>query len=147
MWFGLALLGQYSTTAARRVDWDADTIKTTLHPSSLTPVQDTTDFYDDVDAADELSTAGGYTAGGFTHVTSAVTYDTATNEARLDADDASWSSATFTARHAITRKDTGAAATSPLLTWVNFGADESVASGTFTVQWDATGVAKLVAAL
>ena len=46
---------------------------------------------------DELATAGGYTAGGATLTTggSSCTYDTATDEVRLDATDASWSSATF----------------------------------------------------
>jgi hypothetical protein len=43
-------------------------------------------------------------------------------------------------------KDTGSAATSPLLGYVDFGADET-SSGTFTLQWDATdGVLRAVVA-
>jgi hypothetical protein len=30
--------------------------------------------------------------------------------------------------------------------YVNFGGDETVASGTFTIQWDSTGVLKITAA-
>lgn len=143
-WYGNGLLGQYSTTAARRVDWDADTIKVSLHTSTYTPNQDTHDFFND--ATNEIAGTG-YTAGGVALVTSAPVYDAASNTLRLDADDASWTTATFTCRIAVVYKDTGTAATSPLLGWVDFGGDESVVSGTFTIQWDGTdGVLRVVAA-
>lgn len=145
LWYGEGLLGQYSTTAARRVDWDTDTIKCALTTSAYTPDQDAHNFFDDI--TNELPTAGGYTAGGVALTTSAPVYDAASNTLRLDASDAQWTSATFTARYAIVYKDTGVAGTSPLLGYVNFGADEAVSSGTFTIQWDATdGVLRIVAA-
>jgi hypothetical protein len=73
-----------------------------------------------------------------------LTYDTATNQVRLDAADASWTTATFTARIAVNWKDTaGAATTDPLLSYIDFGADESVASGTFSIVFDSTGVLRL----
>ena len=52
-WFGNALLGQYSATAARRVDWVTDTIKCSLHTVTYTPDQDVHVhvFTDDSDAA------------------------------------------------------------------------------------------------
>ena len=139
-WYGLSLRGQYGTTAANRLDWDADTIKVALTTSSYTPDPDTHDFFNDV--TNEI-TGTGYTAGGDPLVTSAVTYDTGTNETRLDSDDAQWTSASFTARNAVIYKDTGSAATSPLMGHVLFGGDETVSSGTFTIQWDATGVLKI----
>lgn len=142
--FGLALLGQYSTTAARRVDWDADTIKTGLTTSSYTPAQDTHDFYNDI--TNELTTTGGYTAGGVALTTSAPTYTAGTNTMSLDASDAQWTSASFTARYGFVYKDTGTSSTSPLLVYIDFGADQTVSSGTFTLQWDSQGVAVDVAA-
>ena len=143
-WYGNALLGQFSTTAARRVDWVTDAIKTSLHTSSYTPAQDTDDFFND--ATNEI-TGTGYTAGGVTLGSKTLTYDSGTNETRLDAADAQWTSASFTARIAVTYSDTGgAASTDPVMGFVNFGGDETVSSGTFTIQWDATGVLKITAA-
>lgn len=142
-WYGEALLGQYSSTAARRVDWDADTIKCALATSTYTPNQDTHNFFDDI--TNEVSGTG-YTAGGVALTTSAPAYDATSNTLRLDASDAQWTTASFTARYAIVYKDTGSAATSPLLGYVDFGGDETVSSGTFTIQWDATdGVLRIVA--
>lgn len=142
-WYGLGLLGQYSTTAARRVDWDADTIKVALCTSSYTPNQDTHDFYNDL--TNEVANGNGYTTGGAALTTSAPSYDTTSNEMRLDADDVSWTSASFTARYAVVYKDTGSGATSPLLGYVDFGGDETVSSGTFQITWDSTGVLKITA--
>lgn len=144
-WFGLALEGQYSTTAARRVDWVTDSVKVGLTTSSWVPNQDTMDFYNDV--TNELATAGGYTAGGVALASKTALYDTGTNELRLDAADVSWTSASFTAAFAFIYVDTaGAASTDPLLGWVDFGGNQTVTSGTFTIQWDATGVLKITAA-
>jgi hypothetical protein len=143
-WYGEALLGQYSSTAARRVDWDADTIKCSLHTSSYSPNQDTHNFYDDL--TNEVANGNGYATGGVALTTSAPAYDATSNTLRLDASDAQWTSATFTARYAVVYKDTGSAATSPLLGYVDFGGDETVSSGTFTIQWDSTdGVLRIVA--
>lgn len=145
-WYGNALTGQYSGTAARRVDWVADSVKVALCTATYTPNQDTHVFFSDI--TNELTTAGGYTAGGVALAGKSVSYDTASNETRLIASASSWTSASFTARYAIVYVDTaGAATTDPLLGWVDFGADETVASGTFTITWDATnGVLKLAAA-
>lgn len=143
-WFGLALQNQYGTTAANRVDWVTDTIKVALTTSSFTPDQDVHDFFNDV--TNEISGTG-YTAGGATLGTKSVTYTAGTNTVALKAATSSWAGASFTARRAIVYKDTGTASTSPLLGYVDFGGDETIASGTFSIQWDATdGVLKIVAA-
>ena len=136
LWYGSSLLGQYSATAARRIDWVTDTIKCALCTSTYTPNQDTHVFYSDI--TNELTTTGGYTAGGATLGTKTTNYDAASNVMSLRAGATSWTSATFTCRYAVLYKDTGVAATSPLLGYVNFGADETVASGTFTITWDVT---------
>jgi hypothetical protein len=137
-WFGLGMSNMLNAA----IDWDTDTVKVTLHTSAMTPNQDTWDFYDDV--TNELATAGGYTAGGLSLTNKTRTYDTATNEVRLDADDPSWTSATFTCRYAVFRKARGGAASADeLIGYINFGADETVASGTFTIVLDATGAFKV----
>jgi len=141
-WFGLSLKGQWNTTAGNRIDFLTDTIKNSLHTVTFVPDQDAHDFFND--ATNEISGTG-YTAGGVTLGSKTLTYDTATNETRLDAADSSWTTASFTARIAVVYKDTGTGSTSPLMGYVDFGGDETVASGTFTIQWDATGVMKVTA--
>lgn len=143
-WYGKSLEGQYGTTADRRVDWTTDTIKVALCTSSFTPNQDTQDFYDDI--TNEVSGTG-YTGGGATLGTKSVNFDGATNTISLRAGASSWTTASFTARYAVVYKDTGTGSTSPLIGYVDFGGDETVSSGTFTITWDATdGVLKITAA-
>jgi hypothetical protein len=140
-WYGKNVLDQWG---AAPVNWVSDTIKVSLHASTYVPNQDLDEFFSATSA--ELATAGGYTAGGVTLGTKSVSYDGPTNEARLIAGNASWASATFTCRIGVIYKSTGVAGTSPVMGYVDMGADQSVSSGTFTIQWDATGVLKGVAA-
>lgn len=142
-WYGGALTGQYSATAARRVDWVTDTIKVALCTSTYTPNQDTHTYFSDI--TNEI-TGTGYTAGGVALSSKTTNYDAASNVMSLRAGASTWSSATFTCRYAIVYKDTGTASTSPLLGYVNFGGDQSVTSGTFTITWDTTnGVLQITA--
>ena len=132
------------------VVWASDDIMVTLHSSSLTPAQDTMDFFSDV-ASTELSTAGGYTAGGATLASKTNAYTASSNTAYLDAADVSWtaSGSGFTSRYAIVWKDTGTDATSPLIGYIDFGADQALttAGWVLTLQFDATtGVACAIAA-
>jgi hypothetical protein len=143
-WYRSAFAGQYSATAARRVDWVTDSIKVSLHTVTYSWNQDTDDFFND--ATNELSTAGGYTAGGVTLGTKSIDVTT-TLQTRLIAANAQWTSATFTARQAVVYSDTGgAASTDPLMMNINFGADQSVSSGTFTIAWASDGVGKVTVA-
>lgn len=120
------------------IDWTADTIKVKLCSSSYTPSQDNDDFDDD--ATNEI-TGTNYTAGGGTLDNPTRTYTGATNTLMLDADDEAWASASFTARYAVIYKDRGGAANADeLISYVNFGGDETVSSGTFTLQWDSAGL-------
>lgn len=139
-WYGVPIKNQYDGTAV--VDWNTDTIKAALTTSSYSPAQDTDDFFDDV--TNEI-TGTGYTAGGASLGTLTATYDTTSNEIRLDAADTQWTSSSFTARNAVIYKSTGTASTSPLVSYIDFGGDETVSSGTFTIQYDSTGVAKITA--
>ncbi len=144
LWYGLGVSEQYGTTAANRVDWVTDTIKVALVTSAYTPNQDTHDFWNDV-SANELAAGNGYTTGGNALASKTRTYDTASNTVRLDAADATWTfSATKTFRYAVVYKDTGTAATSLLLAYIDFGADQAI-NGTFNIVFDATdGVLRAV---
>ena len=59
----------------KEIDWAADTIKVTLHTNSYTPNYDTHDYQNVL--SNELSTAGGYTAGGATLASCTQTYTAA----------------------------------------------------------------------
>lgn len=119
------------------IAWTTDTIKVALTTSTYTPNQDTNAFFSDV--TNEI-TGTGYTAGGATLGSPTSTYDTASDQIRLDAADTTWTSSTLTARIAVVYKSTGTGSTSPVIGWVDFGADQSTSSGTLTITWDATGI-------
>lgn len=128
------------------VDFAADTIKVTLHTSTYSPNQATHEFFSS--ASNELSTANGYTAGGATLGSKSVTVTSLTTAYKAAA--TTWTaSGTLTARYAIVWKDTGSAATSPLLAYVlldSAPADVSATNAAFTITWDTTdGVFKVVA--
>ena len=121
------------------IAWKASggsTIKCALFTSSYTPNQDTDEYFDDI-SANEVAATGNYTAGGVAVTLSDPTYDSASNEVRLDCTDAEWTSSTITARYAVLYEDTGVESTSGLLGYVDFGEDKVSSAGTFTVQWDA----------
>lgn len=132
------------------VDWVADTIKATLHTSAYTPSQATHEFFSS--ATNELGTANGYTAGGATLASKSVTVTSLVTAYK--AATTSWAIAsgqTLTARYVIIRKDTGTAATSPILAVVNMTTDQTAsasggASTSFDLVWDTTdGVFKVTA--
>lgn len=140
-WFGNGL----HHLANGAVDWDTDTIKITLHTATYTPNQDTDDFYND--ATNELATASGYTSGGITLTSATRTYDSATNEERLDAADVTWNfSGSVTFRYAVIRKARGGASSADeIIAWGDFGSNQTLSTD-FTIQWHANGILKITAA-
>lgn len=139
-WYGLGLKGAFNAEC----DWVDGTVKCALATSSYTPNQDTHDYWDDV-SANEVSGTG-YSAGGATLGSKTLTYTGGTNILAMDAADVTWSSSTITARYAIIYMSTGNAATSLLLGYVDFGADQSSSNGNFTITWDSGGILKITAA-
>lgn len=134
----------YSAGAAfsafnKEVDLAAgDAIKYSLHTSTYTPSQ--AHNYAD-DRTNELAASGNYSTGGATCTNGAVTVGS--QIIKFDADDAIWANLTVSsaARYAIGYADTaGAASTDPLITYVDFGADQTVASATLTIQWSVNGI-------
>lgn len=120
------------------IDYLSDTIKCALCTSTYTPNQSTHEFFSDV--TNEI-TGTGYTAGGVTLTTKTCAASSLVTS--LDADDPTWTTATFTARYAVFYKSTGTSTTSPLIGYVDFGADQTVSAGTFTIQLNASGLAQL----
>lgn len=122
----------------KEVDLEADTIKVALLDNSHSFNADN-NTWSDV-SANEISGTG-YTAGGEELTNKSVTQDDTNDKAVFDADDVSWSSATFTAYHAVLYDDT--LANDDLICSIDFGGAKSVSSGTFTIQWDADGIITL----
>jgi hypothetical protein len=136
-WYGQAFLSVFN----KELDIDTDAIKCMLTTSTYTPNQDTHRYKSSV--TNEVSGTG-YTAGGVTLANVVQSYTGSTNVWAFDADDASWTNASFTARYAVVYDSTPSTdATRPLLTYVDFGGDQTVNGANFTVQWDPAGIAKV----
>jgi hypothetical protein len=131
--YGLVFTAAFNKT----IDADDGSVKCSLHTSTYTPNQDTHDFFND--ATNEI-TGTGYTAGGVALGSPTMAYTGGTNVWNFDASDASWTGATFTARYAVVYYSTGTSSTSPLIMYVDFGGDQTVNAGTFTIQWNAAGL-------
>ena len=111
-----------------------DTVKVTLydnnHAFAATAVTYTT--------ANELATAGGYARGDKS--LSGGDISCTSNTVTWDATDISWTSASFTAYHAVIWDSTN---TNSLICSIDFGGAETVYSGTFTIQWNSAGIITL----
>ena len=96
---------------------------------------DNDEYFDDVD--NEVAGAG-YVAGGGTlaNASNSVASKTTT----LDADDYTWANSTITAYYAIIYKDTGVAATSPLICYIDFGENKITNNTDFKVTFNASGI-------
>lgn len=125
-------------------DLEADTVKVALVDNTYTIDPDvTTGWNTGSDPFDSEISGTGYTAGGVTLASKAVTQENAADEGKWDAADVSWSSATFTARYAVIWDDTPTSPANPLILVLDFGADRSVTSGTFTIAWHADGIVNI----
>jgi len=122
------------------INLSSDTIRVALVTSSYTPSQD--DHEDYADITNEVSGTG-YTAKGAALANKAVTKDNTDNEGVFDADDVTWSNSSITARGAIVYKDSGTAATSWFIRYIDFGADYTSLNGDFTISWNSEGIVNL----
>lgn len=111
-----------------------DTIKVALLDDSHAFTEGD-DVWGDI-SANEVSGAG-YTAGGATLAGQAVTEAATT---KFDGTDTAWTSASFTAYHAVIYDTTN---TSSLICSIDFGGAKTVSAGTFTIQWHASGIITL----
>jgi hypothetical protein len=117
------------------------TIKVALCTSGMSAVlaQATNDYWDDlVPASWEVANGNGYTTGGATLASKTCTLSSLVTT--FDAADTAWAASTITARYAVIYYATGTAATSLLIGYVDFGADQASSSGTFQITWNASGI-------
>lgn len=148
-WFGkffCNVMGGETAGESSFVDYLSDTMKYLLFTSSYVPNQNTDEFLS-TPRANEVS-GPGYTANGVTLTTKTLSY--ATKVTTLDADDVSWTVATFTTRIGViccyTNSVAVSDATRPLLLWQDFGADQSPSGGTLTLTMNASGIATITVA-
>jgi len=99
------------------------------------------DVIGDVDSNEiNPGSANGYLPGGALLPNPTVAQDDTNNCATFDADNVVWSSATFSAYHAVIY-DTSV--TDNLVASIDFGGVKTVAAGTFTISWHINGIIRL----
>ena len=121
----------------------AETWKAVLLDNTFTYVTGTYITYADLLASGTEIVGTGYTAAGAAVTKSAWGAGsgyTGTTNAMLDATDVAWTTATFAAARFVAVYET----TGGLIRAIyDFGADKSVTTGTFTVEWNASGLIKI----
>lgn len=133
----------YTSAFSGEINVSTGTFKVLLTTSAYTPNQDTHRYKSSV--TNEV-TGTNYTAGGATLAGVAIAYNTGTNVFNLDANDVVWANSTITARRAVVYRDSGTAATSPLIMWVDFGQDIVSTNSNFSITWDVGGLINVVVA-
>lgn len=132
--YGLTIEKQLIDTLGQ--SYEAETHKVLMVQDTHTPDFTTHDFRDDI--TNEVSGTG-YTAGGKAITTTEITL--ASGTLTFDGDDVSWPSSTITsAMAAVHYFNVGTAATDPLGFLSDFVTAASSSSGTFTIQWNASGI-------
>ena len=119
----------------KEIDLEGDVIKVMLLDNSHSFTA-TNNVIGDV-SANQISGTG-YTAGGATLANKAVTQAATT---KWDADDAEWTTATFSAWHAVIYDDT--IATDDLIASIDFGGEQAIVAATFKIAWHADGIITL----
>jgi hypothetical protein len=122
------------------LDLSTDTVRVALLNNSHTfaPSSVTNDTWADI-SANEISGTG-YTANGAALGSPTVTVDNTDNEGVFDGANTSWTTASFTAYHAVLYDDT---VSDYLICSIDFGGAQVVSSGTFTIEWATEGIINL----
>lgn len=111
----------------------SDTINVALYDN----VHDFTATDTKYTTSNELAAAGNYTQGGSALAGKSVTEGITT---KFDATDLAWTTATFTAYHAVIYNISNG---SSLIASIDFGGAKTVSAGTFTLQWSGDGIITL----
>lgn len=115
-------------------DLAADTLKIALFTNSASLDATTTAY----STSNEVS-GSGYTAGGET--LTSTTVSTTGTTAFFDADDPTWTSASFTARGALIYNSSNG---NKAIAVLDFGGDFTVSSGTFQIVFPAAGASAII---
>lgn len=130
---GLALSGQ--------VNLKSDTIMVMLVSGSYnggsTTAKRTHITTGDIGANEVRDSQSSYVIGGKALSNKSIYIDNLTDEAIFDADDLSWATSTITASGAVLYKSGSPAY---LITWIDFGANQSSSNGTFQIIWNSAGI-------
>ncbi len=121
-------------------DWLLETWKVCLLTSAFVYNHSTDDTYSDI--SDNEVSGTGYTAGGAT--ISRLPWDSGsgyvdTHDANIDANDVTWTNATFTARYAAVYETTGG----KIRAIYDFGSNVAVAGSSFRITWNSGGMIKI----
>lgn len=130
----------YNHTAKRFADGSnavGDTYKVKLLTAATFDATHTTEA---AAGGTEVANGNGYTTGGVTLANVAVTTVT-TNDAKFDADDASWSASGGSIAAAYGRIYNDTDANDPPVAFIDFGGTETAGDGTdFRIVWNASGI-------
>lgn len=128
----------------KEIDLNSDQIKGLITTNSYTPNKDTHRYLSDV--TNEI-TGTNYPAGGVVIGTPTIVWDSANQRFVFDANDVLLSNVTFTGgrRFVIYDNTPSTSATKPLISWTDFGADQSPAGLDFAINWHADGIFKIAA--
>lgn len=133
-WFGLSLEKMMIDTLGESLE--AEDNKVLMTTDTYTPNFDTHDFRNDI--TNEV-TGTGYSAGGTALTSTEVTLSSGT--LTFDAADVSWAASTIAnAMAAVLYTNVGADTTDQLILLSDFVSAASSSSGTFTIQWSASGL-------
>ena len=120
----------------------ADTINVALLTTGYT-FSAATANWSSINGSYELGNGSGYITGGAALVSPTVTNPSAAIAQWGTSTNTSWTSATFTAYFAILYDNTYSSTTNNLICCIDFGGGLAVSSGTFTIQWSASGLIQL----
>lgn len=127
------------------VDWDTDVIRVSLFATAASAVVTNSTgqvTWSNISASEITGT--GYTSSGNILASASIAFNGhAPTKIKLTASNSSWSTATLTAQYAVIWKQTNNPNTSPLIAWVDFGSPQSSSSGTFQINWNASGIAEI----
>lgn len=140
-WYGLFFRDCYNGTGAAFDFTAASAVKCMLTTNTYTPDFDAHTFRSSV--TNEVSGTN-YSTGGVVLTGGAVTYDSASDETRIDFNDPTFTNITVAnIRKAVFYRNVGTAGTDKLLWAYTFDGDQSVTAADFIIQLDVTGAAKI----
>lgn len=122
----------------RGLDWANDTVQCGLFSSSYTPDQDAHEFVDDL--TNEVTDV---TYSRQTLTSKVLSYSTDDNAATCLSDEVGWTGLNATFRYVVFWKWTGSDATSPLLFYIDYGADQTPAYIDWPIPVPSTGYMSL----